>query len=55
MVSKMEEDKPYLTDAYDCGLDRKQAAWAAQKYRGRWVLPHNIIEELWKKGLVETA
>ena len=41
-------------DAYDGGLDEKQAVWAAQKYRGHQVLPHNIIEEMSKEGLVKT-
>lgn len=38
-------------NAYEHGLDGKQAAWAAQKYRGHRVLPQNILEELGKEGL----
>jgi len=38
-------------DAYDRGLNGKQAAWAARKYRGHRVLPENILEELEKEGI----
>jgi hypothetical protein len=39
-------------DAYDRGLNGKQAAWAARKYRGHRVLPPTIFEELEKEGIV---
>ena len=39
-------------DAYDRGLNGKQAAWAARKYRGHRVLPSDIFEELGKEGIV---
>jgi len=44
-------------DAYDraSGLNGKQAAWAARKYRGHRVLPQDIMEELGKEGLIETT
>ena len=32
-------------DAYHKGLNGEQAAWAAKKYRGHWVLPSTILEE----------
>ncbi|KIJ09869.1 hypothetical protein PAXINDRAFT_86844, partial [Paxillus involutus ATCC 200175] len=33
-------------DAYYKGLNGKQAAWAAKKYRGHQVLPVTIMEDL---------
>jgi hypothetical protein len=39
-------------DAYNRGLNGKQAAWAARKYRGHRVLPPNIFDELEKGGIV---
>jgi hypothetical protein len=33
-------------DAYHKGLNGKQAAWAAKKYRGHRVLPGTIMEDL---------
>ncbi len=33
-------------DAYRKGLDGKQAAWAAKKYRGHHVLPDTIMVDL---------
>jgi transposase len=38
-------------DAYERGLNGRQAAWAARKYRGHRVLPEGIMEELGKKGI----
>jgi hypothetical protein len=35
-------------DAYDQGLNGQQAAWAARKYHGQWVLPHTVMDELEK-------
>ena len=35
-------------DAYSRGLNGRQAAWAARKYRGHWVLPTSIMDELEK-------
>ena len=33
-------------DAYQKGLNGRQATWASKKYRGHRVLPDSIIEEL---------
>ncbi|KIK75299.1 hypothetical protein PAXRUDRAFT_173227, partial [Paxillus rubicundulus Ve08.2h10] len=33
-------------DAYHKGLDGKQAAWAAKKYRGHRVLPVTLMDDL---------
>ena len=33
-------------DAYRKGLNGKQAAWAAKKYRGHRVIPETILQEL---------
>ena len=33
-------------DAYERGLNRRQAAWAARRYKGHRVLPNEIMEEL---------
>ena len=38
-------------DAYERGLDGRQAAWAARKYRGHQVLPESILDELEKEGI----
>ena len=39
-------------NAYDHGLNGRQAAWAMRKYQGHQVLPPDIFEELEKKGVV---
>jgi len=54
MMRKFATRSRRFLDAYDRGLNGKQAAWAARKYRGHQVLPHNIMEELWKEGLIES-
>ena len=33
-------------DAYQHGLNGRQAAWANKKYRGHRVLPESIMKEL---------
>ena len=38
-------------DAYDRGLNGRQAAWAARKYRGHRILPEGIMLELDKEGV----
>ena len=38
-------------DAYQKGLNGRQAAWASKKYRGHQVLPDSIIEELDKANI----
>ena len=37
-------------DAYEKGLDGKQAMWASKKYRGHRVLPERILEEYNKEN-----
>jgi len=39
-------------DAYGKGLNGRQAAWAARKYRGHRVLPASILDELEKAHIV---
>ncbi|KJA13708.1 hypothetical protein HYPSUDRAFT_151281 [Hypholoma sublateritium FD-334 SS-4] len=39
-------------DAYDRGLNGRQAAWATRKYRGHRVLPEGIMNELEKNSVV---
>ncbi len=39
-------------DAYSRGLNGRQAAWAARKYRGHRVLPASILDELEKAHVV---
>ncbi|KAJ7210178.1 hypothetical protein GGX14DRAFT_626618 [Mycena pura] len=41
-----------FVDAYEKGLNGRQAAWAARKYRGHRVLPENILEELEEPGIL---
>ncbi|KIJ57823.1 hypothetical protein HYDPIDRAFT_103788, partial [Hydnomerulius pinastri MD-312] len=33
-------------DAYQCGLNGAQAAWAVKKYRGHRVLPETLMADL---------
>ena len=37
-------------DAYEQGLNGRQAAWAARKYRGHRVLPMSIMNDLLREG-----
>ena len=52
MMRKFATRSRRFMDAYDRGLNGKQAAWAARKYKGHRVLPLNIFEELRKEGVV---
>ncbi|KAG2086776.1 hypothetical protein BD769DRAFT_1370955 [Suillus cothurnatus] len=36
----------HFMDTYHRGLNRKQDAWAAKRYRGHRVLPDSILSEL---------
>jgi hypothetical protein len=38
-------------DAYERGLNGKQAAWASKKYQGHWMLPESIMAELNKANI----
>ncbi|KAG6805207.1 hypothetical protein H0H92_000290 [Tricholoma furcatifolium] len=38
-------------DAYQRGLNGRQAAWAAKRYRGHRVLPESIMRELEDAGI----
>ena len=38
-------------DAYEQGLNGRQAAWAARKYRGHRVLPASIMNDLENAGI----
>lgn len=42
-------------DAYMRGLNGRQAAWAARKYRGHRTLPETILAELDEAGIVWEA
>ena len=53
MMRKFATRSRRFLDAYDRGLNGKQAAWAARKYRGHRVLPLDIMEELGREGLIE--
>ena len=52
MMRKFATRSRQFMDAYDRGLNRRQVAWAARKYRGHRVLPRNILEELEKQGVI---
>ena len=39
-------------DAYERGLNRRQAAWAARRYKGHRVLPNEIMEELGSNNII---
>ena len=42
----------WFMDAYERGLNSRQVAWAAWKYKGHHILPAEIMTELGKKGIV---
>lgn len=52
MMKKFATRSWRFMNAYDRGLNGRQAAWAAKKYRGHRVLLPDIFEELEKKGVV---
>jgi hypothetical protein len=39
-------------DAYEKGLNGKQAAWASKKFRGHRVLPESILSDLNEPNIV---
>jgi hypothetical protein len=51
MMRKFVTRSRHFMDAYDRGLNERQAAWAARKYRGHRVLPQSILKELEKWGI----
>ncbi|THU81191.1 hypothetical protein K435DRAFT_694079, partial [Dendrothele bispora CBS 962.96] len=38
-------------DAYLKGLNGRQAAWAARKYRGHWVFPASLMADMEKENM----
>ena len=52
MMRKFSNRSLQFMDAYDHGLNGRQAAWATRKYRGHRVLPNDIMLELGKQGIV---
>jgi hypothetical protein len=52
MMRKFSNRSLQFMDAYDCGLNGRQAAWASRKYCGHRVLPNDIMEELGKNKIV---
>jgi hypothetical protein len=51
MMRKFATRSRRFMDAYEKGLNGKQAAWASRKYRGHRVLPNDILEELEKENI----
>jgi hypothetical protein len=51
MMRKFAAQSCCFIDAYDHSLNKRQAAWAAHKYRGHQVLLQDILEELDKQGV----
>ncbi|KAJ3575337.1 hypothetical protein NP233_g1146 [Leucocoprinus birnbaumii] len=45
-IRKFSTRSHRFLDAYYRGLNGRQAAWATHKYRGHWVLPLTIMQEL---------
>jgi hypothetical protein len=39
-------------DAYEKGLNGKQAAWASKKFRGHRVLPESIFRDLNEPNII---
>jgi hypothetical protein len=52
MIKKFATHSRHFMDAYNHGLNGRQAAWAVRKYQGHRVLLPNIFEELGKGGVV---
>jgi hypothetical protein len=52
MMRKFSNRSLRFMNAYDCGLNGRQAAWASRKYRGHRVLPNDIMEELGENGIL---
>ncbi|KAF8144126.1 hypothetical protein K438DRAFT_1993106 [Mycena galopus ATCC 62051] len=50
MMKRFGNHSAKFADAYAKGLNRRQAAWAARKYRGHRVIPESILEELEAAG-----
>jgi hypothetical protein len=46
MRSRFAMRSRQFMDAYSRGLNDRQAAWAARKYRGHRILPEAIMDEL---------
>jgi hypothetical protein len=52
MMRKFANRSLRFMNAYERGLNGRQAAWASRKYRGHRVLPNDIMEELGEKGII---
>jgi hypothetical protein len=39
-------------DAYEKGLNGKQAVWASKKFRGHYVLPESIFRDLNQPNII---
>ncbi|KAJ7658886.1 hypothetical protein B0H17DRAFT_1213092 [Mycena rosella] len=52
MMRRFGNRSSKFVDAYARGLNGRQAAWAARKYRGHRVIPESIMEELDAAGIV---
>jgi len=52
MMQRFANRSLRFMNAYDRGLNGRQAAWASRKYHGHRVLPNSIMEELMKGGIV---
>ena len=52
MMRKFATRSRRFMDAYDQGLNGRQAAWATRKYRGHRVIPASIMDDLEKAGVV---
>jgi len=51
MMRKFANRSLRFMNAYDNGLNGRQAAWASRKYKGHRVLPEGIMKELEEKGI----
>ncbi|PPQ84819.1 hypothetical protein CVT24_013253, partial [Panaeolus cyanescens] len=52
MMRRFGNRSERFMDAYMRGLNGRQAAWAARKYRGHRILPERILEELERANIV---
>jgi hypothetical protein len=52
MMRRFGNRSKKFVDAYHKGLNGRQAAWAARKYKGHRIIPESILRELEEAGII---
>ncbi|KAJ7505794.1 hypothetical protein B0H11DRAFT_1904376 [Mycena galericulata] len=52
MMQRFANRSRKFVDAYANGLNRRQAAWAARRYRGHHIVPGSILDKLESVGII---